>query len=66
MFDISKITGLEEAKGINLSFSAYPVPTTDFLTLEVDASATHNKQCMICKENFYKAKKTPIAIQELL
>jgi len=29
------VTGLEEAKGINLSVSAYPNPTTDYLTLEV-------------------------------
>ena len=34
-FEISVVTGLEEAKGINLSVSAYPNPTTDFLTLEV-------------------------------
>jgi hypothetical protein len=34
-FEISVITGLEEAKGINLSVSAYPKPTTDYLTLEV-------------------------------
>ena len=34
-FEISVVTGLEEAKGINLSVSAYPNPTTDYLTLEV-------------------------------
>ena len=34
-YEISVVTGLEEAKGINLSVSAYPNPTTDFLTLEV-------------------------------
>jgi len=32
-YEISVVTGLEEAKGINLS--AYPNPTTDYLTLEV-------------------------------
>ncbi len=35
-FEISVVTGLEEAKGINLSFSAYPNPTTDFLNLKVE------------------------------
>ena len=35
-FEISVVTGIEEAKGINLSVSAYPNPTTDFLTLSVD------------------------------
>jgi len=34
-FEISVVTGLEEAKGINLSVLAYPNPTTDYLTLEV-------------------------------
>lgn len=34
-YEISVVTGLEEAKGINLSVSAYPNPTTDYLTLEI-------------------------------
>jgi hypothetical protein len=34
-YEISVVTGLEEAKGINLSVSAYPNPTPDYLTLEV-------------------------------
>ena len=45
-YEISVITGLEEAKGINLSISAYPNPSTDFLTLEVDASTTLSIQSM--------------------
>ncbi len=36
-FEISIVTGLEAAKGISLSVKAYPNPTTDFLTLEVNA-----------------------------
>ena len=39
-YEISVVTGIEEAIGINLSVSAYPNPTTDYLTLEVDASTT--------------------------
>jgi hypothetical protein len=35
-FEISVVTGIEEAKGINLSVSAYPNPTTDFLNLKVE------------------------------
>jgi hypothetical protein len=35
-FEISEVTGLEEAKGITLSVSAYPNPTTDYLTLSID------------------------------
>jgi len=34
-YEISVITAIEEAKGINLSVLAYPNPTTDYLTLEV-------------------------------
>ena len=34
-YEISVVTGLEEAKGINLSISVYPNPTTDYLTLEI-------------------------------
>ena len=34
-YEISVVTGLEQAKGINLSVSAYPNPTTDYLTLSI-------------------------------
>ena len=35
-FEISVVTAIEEAKGINLSVSAYPNPTTDYLTLRIE------------------------------
>jgi len=35
-FEISTVTAIEEAKGINLTVEAYPNPTTDYLTLIVD------------------------------
>lgn len=35
-FEISVVIAIEEAKGINLSVSAYPNPTTDYLTLRID------------------------------
>jgi hypothetical protein len=35
-FEISIVTGIEQAKGINLNCSVYPNPTTDYLTLKVD------------------------------
>ncbi len=38
-YEISVVTGIEEVIGINLSVSAYPNPTADYLILEVDASA---------------------------
>ncbi len=45
-FEISIVTGLEEARGINLMVSAYPNPTTDFLNLKVDASSAFNIQLL--------------------
>jgi hypothetical protein len=35
-YEIS-VTGIEEAKGINLLIMAYPNPSTDYLTLSIDA-----------------------------
>ncbi len=36
-YEITVVTGLEDAKGINLSVSAYPNPTTDYLELKVES-----------------------------
>ena len=35
-YEISVVTGIEEASGIQLSVSAYPNPTTDYLTLSIN------------------------------
>jgi hypothetical protein len=35
-YEISIVIGIEEAKGIKLTISAFPNPTTDFLTLKVE------------------------------
>ena len=37
-YEITAVTGIEEAKGISLEVSAYPNPTTDHLTLTIGAS----------------------------
>jgi hypothetical protein len=36
-YEISVVTGLEQAKGINLSVMAYPNPTTNYLQLKVES-----------------------------
>jgi hypothetical protein len=36
-YEISVITGIEENKGINLSLTAYPNPTSDYLILNINA-----------------------------
>ena len=35
-FEISVVLGLKQAKGINLTFTAYPNPTTDYLILRIE------------------------------
>jgi hypothetical protein len=35
-YEISAVTGIEEAKIINLSVSAYPIPTKDYIRLSID------------------------------
>ncbi|MBU3820773.1 T9SS type A sorting domain-containing protein [Flavobacteriaceae bacterium XHP0103] len=45
-YEISTLSMIEEAKDINLSVSAYPNPTTDYLTLEVDALTILSIQSM--------------------
>lgn len=37
-YEISVVTGIEEAKGINLAVAAYPNPTSNYLTLSIDNS----------------------------
>ena len=39
-YEISVITEIDEAKGINLIASAYPNPTSDLINLNIDASNT--------------------------
>jgi len=43
-YEISVVSGLEEAMGINLYISAYPNPTTDFLILKIDGNV--QTQCI--------------------
>ena len=43
-YEITAVTGIEEAKGISLEVSAYPNPTTDYLTLTIGASTSFNDQ----------------------
>ena len=46
-FEISVVTGIPEAKGINLSVSAYPNPATDYLTVKVENYDTDKLQYLI-------------------
>jgi len=46
-FEISAVTGIPEAKDISLSVSAYPNPTTDYLTVKVENYETVNLQFQV-------------------
>ncbi len=46
IYEISAVTGIEEAKGIRLEVSAYPNPTTDHLTLTIGTSISLSEQPM--------------------
>ena len=48
-YEITAVTGIEEAKGITLEVSAYPNPTTDLLTLNIGTSTSFNDQPMSYK-----------------
>lgn len=52
-YEISVVTALEEAKGINLSLSAYPNPTTDYLTLSIDNSVKTNHDFSLLSYQLY-------------
>ncbi|CAN5515456.1 hypothetical protein BH10BAC1_BH10BAC1_11460 [soil metagenome] len=41
-YEISIVTGFEDASKINLSFSVYPNPTTDYLKLNIENYKTQN------------------------
>lgn len=41
-YEISVVTGIEEAKGISLNVSAYPNPTSNYLTVKVEKYETAN------------------------
>jgi hypothetical protein len=38
-YEISVVTGIDEAEGIQLLFTAYPIPVTDMLTLKMEGIA---------------------------
>jgi hypothetical protein len=50
-YEISVVTGLEEAKSINLSVMAYPNPTTDYLTLSIEEFDMANLSYLLYDNN---------------
>ncbi len=72
-FEISVVSGIEEAKGIQLTVSAYPNPTTDFLTLsisEFDISKLsyqlYNMNAKLLENKKIESNQTSIVMSNLL
>ena len=50
-YEISIVTGTDEADDIALNYRAYPNPTTGFLVLKVENSGEHNLQYQLVETN---------------
>ena len=59
-YEIS-VAGIDEANGISLRVTVYPNPTTDYLTLEIDASASLSIQSV----SYQKDTSTSLSIQSM-
>jgi len=59
-YEIS-VAGIDEANGISLRVTVYPNPTTDYLTLEIDASASLSIQSV----SYQKDASASLSIQSV-
>lgn len=59
-YEISIVTEIEDAKTINLIYSAYPNPTSDFLTLKMENNDKEKLSCQLFDINgkLLESKKT--------
>jgi hypothetical protein len=72
-YEISNVTGLEEANNISLIVSVYPNPTTDFLILEIEGDvktqyfvALYNMQGKLLQNKKITSHQTIIAMGNLV
>jgi hypothetical protein len=72
-YEISTVTGIEEAKGINLLVSVYPNPTTDYLTLSIEefeisnlSYQLYNMNGMLLQNEKITGNKASIVMRNLL
>lgn len=63
-YEISMVTELEEAQGINLSITAFPNPTTDYLTLRTKNVDNQNLSFQLYDINGKMIQKSKINISE--
>ena len=71
-YEISEVTGIMQGKDINLSFAAYPNPTFDYLTLNIDnfeaiklSYQLYDMNGKLLKNKIITAHKTKITTKEL-
>jgi hypothetical protein len=71
-FEISVVTGIEEALGISLEIMVYPNPTTDFITLKIENYELRNLRyqlydinARLLQDNKIVSNKTSIVMQNL-
>jgi hypothetical protein len=71
-YEISIVTSMEEVNGINLTISAFPNPTTDYLTLKADKVEYQNLYFhlydlngKIIQENKVAQSETKISMTDL-
>lgn len=72
-FEIFVVTGLEQAKGINLSCAAYPNPAHDFLKLKIEnvdntnlSYRLYDLNGKVLENNNIKSSETNIDTQDLV
>jgi len=72
-FEILVVTGIDEAKGINLVVSVYPNPTTDFLQLKVESEKLkdlsfqlYNMQGKLLQNKKIEGNETSIVMSNLV
>lgn len=72
-YEISVVTGLEEAEDISLEFSIYPNPATDFIKLKIENYEIENLRYQLydingrlLQSNKVEGKETPISLETLL
>ena len=72
-FEISVVTGIEEANGISLDFSIYPNPATDFIKLRIENYEDENLRYQLydirgnlLQNNKVEGKESSIVMSNLL
>ncbi len=72
-FEISVVTGIEEALGISLEIMVYPNPTTEFITLKIETHEVLNLRYQLndikgslLQDNKIEGNETSIVMSSLL